>query len=669
MTRLSSFWGLIPLISILAGACNGTGGAQAGGTDGDTDTDSDSDSDYCDPPCDQGETCLEGNLCVCGDDPACADDEECVDGACIGPCNDGIDNDLDGWTDGDDPDCAGGDEDGGFGDTDCNDGVDNDGDGLTDSEDPECDGALGDEVLGTGPCVDVCVFDEVHPVTDKHCELYQPSTGTWEALDDGDGFLENRARLYNAWLRRHMEPEGGVMSAFYSDTSLTDVFAYGNTRDSAIWTGTYLAGESLRYLADGHPEALEHVDEMVEVLHRWFNVSGDPGYLARYVAPVGSDPEVLAIFDPGEPENHFAVLYGGESWNWKGHTSRDQYQGPMLGYSLAYEATQSDDVRGMIREDVVELVEQLMMTQTRTVRIVIDNLTPIPITLPAVELDFRYCVFAPSEAASNSPEILVDADDLGNTTIGGFQEFYPDLSELLTQIGALSWIPAVPRASSSIMLQSFFLVALQVTDGVAAYSDRRDAILAYYEVNADDWLDVSEGWSYSSVCGAKYYGTHIAFEPMYNLARLEFEAARLERIRGDVLEDRMWLGGVAGHKNVFFAFVHAANPPVGLDVAGVVDFHVDQLIQFPTAPLMPNALDLTSIYEEDPACEGLSLEPIDVGSRAVEDYMWQRGPWTMTNEAEENHTFPGIDYMLPYWMGRHHGFIEKDDPVQCLRWR
>ena len=53
-------------------------------------------------------------------------------------CNDGTDNDGDGWTDVLDPDCESGAEEVGYSDAACNDGEDNDGDGYADMEDPEC---------------------------------------------------------------------------------------------------------------------------------------------------------------------------------------------------------------------------------------------------------------------------------------------------------------------------------------------------------------------------------------------------------------------------------------------------------------------------------------------------------------------------------------------------
>ena len=53
-------------------------------------------------------------------------------------CSNCLDDDDDGWSDADDPDCAGGAEETGFGDDACNDGRDNDGDGREDADDADC---------------------------------------------------------------------------------------------------------------------------------------------------------------------------------------------------------------------------------------------------------------------------------------------------------------------------------------------------------------------------------------------------------------------------------------------------------------------------------------------------------------------------------------------------
>ncbi|MFZ5476923.1 MAG: IPT/TIG domain-containing protein [Myxococcota bacterium] len=60
-------------------------------------------------------------------------------------CHNCSDDDGDGWADADDPDCAGGTEETGYGEDACNDGRDNDDDGRSDVEDPFCEDGNDDD--------------------------------------------------------------------------------------------------------------------------------------------------------------------------------------------------------------------------------------------------------------------------------------------------------------------------------------------------------------------------------------------------------------------------------------------------------------------------------------------------------------------------------------------
>lgn len=60
-------------------------------------------------------------------------------------CADGLDNDGDGWTDDDDPDCILGESEVGYGGDGCNDGEDNDDDGYVDADDDDCGSATDTE--------------------------------------------------------------------------------------------------------------------------------------------------------------------------------------------------------------------------------------------------------------------------------------------------------------------------------------------------------------------------------------------------------------------------------------------------------------------------------------------------------------------------------------------
>jgi hypothetical protein len=76
-----------------------------------------------------------------GADDAVVNDTATVPDVVHATCSDGVDNDSDGWTDADDPDCTLGQIEQGFTIYTCNDDIDNDGDGLIDSDDPQCTSA------------------------------------------------------------------------------------------------------------------------------------------------------------------------------------------------------------------------------------------------------------------------------------------------------------------------------------------------------------------------------------------------------------------------------------------------------------------------------------------------------------------------------------------------
>ena len=92
-------------------------------------------------------------------------------------CDDGIDNDGDGWTDLGDPGCDGsleGDEDDGLAGGECNDGLDNDSDGAVDAEDSDCESAFDSaEGLPSDPACD----DDMDNDGDGWVDLDDPGCG------------------------------------------------------------------------------------------------------------------------------------------------------------------------------------------------------------------------------------------------------------------------------------------------------------------------------------------------------------------------------------------------------------------------------------------------------------------------------------------------------------
>ncbi|HEX7664991.1 MAG TPA: hypothetical protein VF407_10780, partial [Polyangiaceae bacterium] len=191
-------------------------------------------------------------------------------------------------------------------------------------------------------CSDECAVGDVQG--GKTCALYDVTNGTWGDLDAATK-LSDRARAYAAYLRKNEMAFGGVASMHYTDATLATPDAAHGIGDSSIWTGTYLASEALRAMATGSKDAHDEIVRVVKTLDLFFHVSGEPATLSRFVRETGANPGYsLPDLDcANTTEMHCNVTYMGKQYDALGHISRDQYQGFMLGMTLAYEALGSED--------------------------------------------------------------------------------------------------------------------------------------------------------------------------------------------------------------------------------------------------------------------------------------------------------------------------------------
>jgi hypothetical protein len=227
------------------------------------------------------------------------------------------------------------------------------------------------------------------------------------------------------------------------------------------------------------------------------------------------------------------------------------------------------------------------------------------------------------------------------------------------------------------MLASFFRVALLVTDGVPAYAAERAAIQSYYLThsgtggNINDWLTVAATFSDTNACGQSYYGDNITMEPLYNLAGLETDPTLLATIRSNVIESHIWPTFV-NTKNVFFSYIYAGVDP-SYDPA-VVTSAGAQIAQFPPPTRVDVAVDWSDAGKYEPHQAGCTNQcdhstAVDVGDRVPDEFIWQRDPWELVGGGDLQQTYPGVDYLVAYWMGRRHGFLSETNPQDCLVWK
>ena len=144
-----------------------------------------------------------------------------------------------------------------------------------------------------------------------------------------------------------------------------------------------------------------------------------------------------------------------------------------------------------------------------------------------------------------------------------------------------------------------------------------------------------------------YYKFNLDAIALYSLLRLEEESPR----RGDYIATyRTFRSIVSSHGNAFFNVIDRAM--IGPNTAR--DAETTKLLsQWLDRPTRDFYVDLRSKYKscgDDRACL-----PIPVPERVLTDFLWQRSPFLMYGGGSGRIESPGIDFILPYWMGRHYG--------------
>jgi uncharacterized protein (TIGR03437 family) len=144
-----------------------------------------------------------------------------------------------------------------------------------------------------------------------------------------------------------------------------------------------------------------------------------------------------------------------------------------------------------------------------------------------------------------------------------------------------------------------------------------------------------------------YYKFNLDAIALYSLLRLEEESRR----RGDYIATyRTFRSIVSTHGNAFFNVIDRAM--VGPNSQR--DAETTRLLaQWLERPERDFYVDVRAKYTncgEDRACS-----PIPVPERVRTDFLWQRSPFLLYGGGSGRIESPGIDFILPYWMGRHYG--------------
>ena len=144
-----------------------------------------------------------------------------------------------------------------------------------------------------------------------------------------------------------------------------------------------------------------------------------------------------------------------------------------------------------------------------------------------------------------------------------------------------------------------------------------------------------------------YYKFNLDAISIYSLLRLEEESFR----RSDyIVMYRIFHTAVANHGNAFFNVIDRAiiGPNATRDAETI-----RLMAQWLERPRRDFYVDLRGKYKacgDDRACD-----PIPVAERVRTDFLWQRSPYLLYGGGSGRIETPGIDFILPYWMGRFYG--------------
>lgn len=482
--------------------------------------------------------------------------------------------------------------------------------------------------------------DEVRSV------LIDARGAAWFSTDKGLGCIRHepmtlaeKAAFYESEIARYLKrtPYGYVAEAALKTPPLKETAEPEDTDNDGLWTGMYGAGECFAWAATRDPAARERARQAFEALRFLQKVtqtgSNIPpkGFVARTIRSTDQpDPNIgrlesdrrdheqdsqWKVYEPRWPRT------ADGRWFWKSDTSSDELDGHYFFYSVYYELCA--DTPGE-KERVGEVVRDLT-----------DHLMNHGFTLTDHDgTHTRWAVFGPQ---------YLNADP--------------------------HWWPE--RGLNSLSCLSYLGVASQVT------GDPK------YEAAAQELID-KHGYGQNIMYPKLQLGPGSGNQSDDEMAFMCFYTL-LRHTRNEALKQQLSLSlfgywiNEAPEMNPFFNFTLAAFIPPGATSAtapapwpGWLDDSMATLRGFPLDRrnwphrnshrldlVLLDAQQSENVFEgkRDGRARRVNGKVIPVENRHFNH--WNTDPWQLDYGGSGNELAPGTVFLLPYYMGLYHGFIEK----------
>ena len=464
----------------------------------------------------------------------------------------------------------------------------------------------------------------------------------WFATDAGVGAihrepstLDAKAAWFATGLERHARTEFGYTTSVGLETpGETAVVIQRDSDNDGLWTGMHGAAACFAWATTGDPAARQRAERAFEALRFLSEVTqggehpAPPGFPARTIRSVEEpDPNawdsetrdrvkqaerdgLWRIYTPRWPRS------ADGRWYWKSDTSSDELDGHLFFYAQYYDLVADTDAeRARVRETVTAIVDHLLAHELR----LHDHAGPT-----------RWANFGPASL---------------NHDPAWFEE----------------------RALNSLSALSYLAVAHHVS-GEARYREAARRL-------------IDEHGYAQNVLGGKIQqgpGTgnqsddEMAVMGFYTLLLYEQDPALLDTYRQAF--HRYWRH-VEPEGNPFFAFAYAAScdgqvaqtpwGPLDLSPAeGWLDDAVEALRRFPLDRVRwgiqhSHRLDLLRWPGERARGARRDGRALPLDERWVEH--WNQDPYALDYPYAGELLADGNAYLLPYYLGRYHGFLKPRD--------
>ncbi len=488
------------------------------------------------------------------------------------------------------------------------------------------------------------------PGDDVRQVLADPAGGVWAATTRGLGRIEFQPMTLAAKATRFEEeiskyiqrpPFGFVAEAPLKKVADLSTASPEDSDNDGLWTAMYGAGECFAYGATEDPAALERAKKAFEALRflqvvtQGGNPSPDKGYVARTVRPVEwPNPNVGRIEGDREEQKRDALWKAYEprwpksadgKWYWKGDTSSDELDGHYFFYALYYDlCARTDAEKARVREVVQGLTDHLVSHG-----------------FALVDVDgkvTRWAVYGPQEMNRNP----------------------------------YWW---VERGLNSLSILSYLAVTAHVTGDPKYHDIARELVEKHGYAQNLMFPKAQQGPG-----SGNQSDDEMAFMCFYNLVRYGRDPVVLNLARYSFFQ--YWANDQP-EMNPFFHFSHAA---VNLDRSITNVWGTFTVTPWPgwledsRATLYGLPLDRLNWSHKN----SHRLDLVELGMTGSKDLYaagregrghlangkvlpvenrhfnhWNTDPWHLDYGGSGNELGAGTVFLLPYYMGMYHGFVEK----------